>query len=285
MHSPESACLQALLRLGAILCAVLACVTVPAPSWSSGAGEPSLNPWRDMISPDRPGAATPPSVLNRGVFQIETSFESQTARPSNAPVVTTEDFPTLLRFGVGRRLEIRLESNTLSLEQAVTGFSDMSVEAKWLALDHPAGKVPSVALLPAVSVPSGTSDFTVGKVQAGLSGLLGWTLPSGTSLALDANWSRVVESSDSPYIWQLGSQTAFQIPLRRDWAVSGDLFVSAPLVSSSTEPWGVDAGVEYYPRPDTQLDFVVIHTFTEPGSATAAQLGFSQRIGLGGAHR
>src|SRR5262249_5586566 len=146
------------------------------------ATDPQIDPWQNMISPDRPGAATPPSVLDRYGFQIETSFEWQTARPSDAPAVTTEDFPTLLRFGLGCKVETRVESNMVSLEQAVTGFTDMSLEAKWLAFDRPAGAVPSVAFLPAVSLPTGSSDFTAGKVQAGLSGLFGWAFPSGTSL-------------------------------------------------------------------------------------------------------
>lgn len=252
----------------ALLATVMAAVT---PAWSA-------EPAQDMISPDRPGAATPPSVMDRGVFQLETAFEWQKARPSDAADVTTEDFPTLLRLGVVRGLEVRLESNMVSLEQAVTGFADMSVEAKWLVLDRDKGAVPSVALLPAVSIPTGSSDFTAGKVQAGLSGLFGWTLPSGTSLTLDADIARVVESSDSPYEWQLSSEAAFQIPLRRNWAVSGDGFVSEPLVSGSSAPWGVDAGVEFYPNPNTQLDLTAIQTYTEPGTATAVQIGYSRRI-------
>jgi hypothetical protein len=139
--------------------------------------------------------------------------------------------------------------------------------------------IPSVALLPTVTLDSGTSDFTAGKVQAGISGLLGWALRDGTTLALDSDVSRVVESSGGPYAWQLGTQGAFEIPVRRNWALSGDLFVSSVLESDSTSPWGADAGVEYYPNPDTQLDLVAIHTFTEPGTATSVQLGFSRRIG------
>jgi len=53
-------------------------------------------------------------------------------------------------------------------------------------------------------------------------------------------------------------------------------------VSGSTTPWGLDAGVEYYPNPVTQLDLVIIRTYTEPGHATALQAGYSRRIGLGG---
>ena len=138
--------------------------------------------------------------------------------------------------------------------------------------------VPSVGFLPSVSFPTGTSDFTAGKVQAGVSGLLGWTLSSGTSLSLDANLTRGVESSDGPYEWQIGSQAAFQIPLRRDWAISGDGFISAPLVDHATAPWGLDGGVEFYPNPETQLDLTLVQTFTEPGTATAIQLGFSRRF-------
>jgi len=260
-------------------CAMFATIAMAMTApWSAEAADQAPDPWLNMISPDRPGAATPPSVMDRGVLQLETAFEWQTARPTDAADVTTEDFPTLLRWGMVRRLEVRLESNMVSLEQAVTGFADMSVEAKWLVHDSAPGAVPSVALLPAVSIPTGSSDFTAGKVQAGLSGLFGWTLSSGISFSLDADIARAVESSDSPYEWQLGSEGAFQAPLRRQWAVSGDAFVSEPLVSGSSTPWGVDAGVEFYPNPDTQLDLTAIQTYTEPGSATAVQIGYSRRI-------
>jgi len=264
----------------ALACSLLTSAVAPR-ACRAQASEPPADPWQDMIAPDRPGASTPPTVLGRRVFQIETAFESQTVRPSDAPDVSTEDFPTLLRFGVGHGVELRVESNTVSIEQAVTGFADMSVEAKWLALRRAAGKVPSVAFLPAVSIPSGTSQLTAGKVQAGLGTLLGWALQSGTSLSLGANLSRIVESADGPYGWDLGSQGAFQVPLRRDWAISGDMFVSTPWQSSASAQWGADAGVEYYPDPNVQLDLVAIQTFTEPGTATAAQLGVSWRIGGG----
>ena len=254
--------------------AVLVAVLAPP----SRAAEP-VDPWQSPIAPDRPGAATSPSVLDRGVFQIETAFESQTVRPVDAPDARTEDFPTLLRLGVGHRVELRLESNTVSVAEAVTGLADMSIEAKWLALDQPNGAVPSVGFMPAVSLPTGSSQFTAGKVQASLAGLFEWTLHSGTSLTLDANASHAVEESDAPYEWQLGSQAAFQIPLRREWAVGGDAFVTAPLVDGSSAPWGLDAGVEYYPNPETQLDVTLIQTMTEPGTTTAVQLGFSRRFG------
>jgi len=272
---------------GVVVCAVLAGVMASAtPARCIGSDEPSPDPWQDLISPDRPGAATPPSVMDRGVFQIETCFETQNARPPDAPALRTDDFPTLVRYGIGHGLEIRMESNTVSHAQAVTGFADMSVEAKWLARDRPPGRAPSVGFLPSVSFPSGSSDFSAGKVQAGVTGLLGWTLPSGTSLALDVGLARVVESTDSSYVWQVAWQTAFQIPLRREWAISGDLFVGNQRRSIRLgagerieHALGLDAGVEYYPNPVTQLDLTIIQTFAEPGSATAVQLGFSRRIG------
>lgn len=207
-----------------VRCVLLACAAlIAAPAQGADTTKPPPDPWQNLISPDRPGAATPPSVMDRGVFQLETSLESQTARLLNTPDVTTLDFPTLARYGVGHGLEFRLE--------------------------------------------------------AGISGLLGWALRDGTTLALDTDMSRVVQSSGGPYVWQLGSQGAFEIPVRRNWAFSGDVFVSSFLQNDSTTPWGADAGVEYYPNPDTQLDLVAIHTFTEPGTATSVQLGLSRRIG------
>jgi len=264
-------------------CALVA--ACPAIARGAQADSAGADPWQDTISPDRPGAATPPTVLDRGTFQIETSIESASAQASGVPTVTTLDVPTLLRFGVGHALEFRLESNTLSHQAsgvpgAPTGFADVSLEAKWSLIHDSAGLTPALALLPAVSIPSGSADFSAGKAQPGVGALLGWTLRSGTSLNLGAGATRVVDDAGDT-AWQLGWEGAVGIPLQRHWAVSSDVFVTDPLEQGSSVEWGADAGVEFYPHPDTQLDVIASHTFGDPADATSVQIGFSRRWRLG----
>jgi len=269
---------------------VLACCTLlaagyPWPAWCAE-GEPSVDPWQDPIAADRPGAATPPSVVGRGAFQIETSFEAATAHPPGAPSATTVDFPTLLRLGVGHALELRFESNTLSHQASgvpgsPTGFADVSIEAKWSVIGQSAGLIPAVALLPAVSLPTGSADFSAGHAQPGIGALFGWALRSGTALTLATGASHVADDEGDRQVWQMGWEAAIGVPLTRHWAVSSDLFVTDPLVEGLSTAWGADAGLAFYPNPDTQLDVAVSHTFGERAGATSVQIGFSRRWSLG----
>jgi len=254
--------------------ASLAVLLVAAPARGGDAGVPPPDPWQDLISPDRPGAANPPTVVGAGVFQVETAFESQTAHPPGAPSATTLDVPALLRFGVGHDLEFRLESNTFRHSSGSSGFADVSVEAKWCPIGGATGG--ALAFLPSLTLPTRT-EFSAGMAQASLAALGGWTLASGTSFALDADAGRVVDDSGNGYEWRLDTQAACEVPLRRDWAVSGDAFVSDPLQTGADAAWGADAAVEYFPDPDVQLDVIVSRTFTDPQAATSFQLGFSWR--------
>jgi len=261
----------------------------PVAAWGADADSTAADPWQDTISPDRPGAATPPSVLGRGTFQIETSIESASARAGGVPTVTTVDFPTLLRLGVGHALELRLESNTLSHQASgvpgsPTGFADLSLEAKWSLIRDSRGLTPAFALLPAVSIPTGSSDFSAGQAQPGLGALFGWTLRSGIALNLGAGATDVVDDSGA-HSWQLGWEGAVGIPLQRHWAVSSDVFLTDPLARGSSVEWGADAGVEFYPNPDTQFDAIASYTFGDPTDATSVQIGFSRRWALGRTHR
>jgi hypothetical protein len=240
--------------------------------------ESTSDPWQDVISPDRPGAANPTSVVSPGDFQLETAFESANSRMS----VTTLDFPTLLRLGVARTAELRLESDAFSVERvegipgSTSGFADLSVEAKWLLHAANGGVVPALALLPAVSLPAGSTEFSAGHAQLTLSGLCDWTLPGGTSVSLNADGSRAIDASDDP-VWALSSEGGFEVPLQRHWAVSGDVFVSDARTSDATAEWSADAAVEFYPSPDAQLDLVVAHTLSAPQRASAVQVGYSRR--------
>jgi len=240
-------------------------------------GEGAADPWQDVISPDRPGAANPPTVVGRGVFQLESAFESLTAHPPSAASATTLDLPTTLRFGLGHALELRLESETLSRTRTNSGFADVSVEAKWCPIGGSGDAPLAVALLPSLSLPSGTGGFSAGKTQASMAALGGWTLSSGTSFNLGVDESKVVDETGEGYQWQLGSQVAVGIPLRRDWAVSADGFVTDSQTGGATAAWGADAAVEFYPSPDVQLDLGVSQTFTDPFASTSFQLGVSWR--------
>lgn len=268
---------SATVRITRLVAASLVALLAASRAWCEDASAASADPWQDLISPDRPGAANPPTVVGRGVFQLETAFESLTAHPPAAASATTLDLPTLLRLGLGHALELRLESETLSRTRTNSGFADVSVEAKWCPIGGSGDAPLALAFLPSVTLPSGSGGFSAGKTQASVAALGGWTLASGVSFNLGLGASRVVDETGDGYQTQLDSQVAVGVPLVRDWAVSADGFVTDPLASGAIPAWGADAGVEFYPSPDLQLDLSVSHTFTDPFASTSFQIGVSWR--------
>jgi hypothetical protein len=100
----------------------------------------------DLINPDRPGIADGSAVVGKGVFQFETGVDR-----------TRDDLatPTLLRYGLTRSLEARVESNAFTLVRGGgSAWTPLSVGVKWHFDD-----APSLATIVRVSVPSGTGEM------------------------------------------------------------------------------------------------------------------------------
>ncbi len=66
----------------------------------------------DLINPDRPGIADGSQTIARGTFQIETGINREQGESS---------FPTLLRYGLSKSFEARVESDS-ALTHPLFGF-------------------------------------------------------------------------------------------------------------------------------------------------------------------
>jgi hypothetical protein len=66
----------------------------------------------DLINPDRPGIADGSQTIGRGTFQLETGIDRE--QGDNA-------FPSLLRYGLSKNFEARLESDS-ALTHPLLGF-------------------------------------------------------------------------------------------------------------------------------------------------------------------
>jgi hypothetical protein len=118
----------------------------------------------DLINPDRPGIADGSSSINRGTLQIEAGAERDQTHAGGFTERTLST-PLLLRYGLGRGLELRIE--TLSGYETVhaeagseSGFSPVSIGAKWHFLDgDDKTRRPSLGFIGRVFLPSGSGDF------------------------------------------------------------------------------------------------------------------------------
>lgn len=102
----------------------------------------------------------------------------------------------LLRVGLAPRAELRLTSNYVVARAGTlqsSGMEDASVGAKLGFLDAAHGIVPATSIIVATSVPTGASAVSDGRATPEAKLVLGWDLPFGTSLGVNANWSRPVD--------------------------------------------------------------------------------------------
>ena len=66
----------------------------------------------DLINPDRPGIADGSQTVGRGTFQLETGIDREKG---------VNGYPTLLRYGISKNFEARVESNS-ALTHPLFGF-------------------------------------------------------------------------------------------------------------------------------------------------------------------
>lgn len=118
------------MRIPAALCLVLVSLSVFAQETE------------ETIVADRPGLADGPSTVGSGLFQIETGL---------AVDESSSAFPTLLRFGLGTRFELRIESDVVGHSDGDTSLAPIAAGFK-LGLTE--GAFP-LSLIASVQPPSG----------------------------------------------------------------------------------------------------------------------------------
>jgi len=113
----------------------------------------------DLINADRPGIADSSGVVGRGIFQIEAGLERD--HGSDGRSLAT---PLLLRYGVSKSFEFRVEGDGYIHAGGANGFAPLSIGAKYKFADSP-----SLGIIARLFVPSGSgaqrSHTTNGDVR------------------------------------------------------------------------------------------------------------------------
>jgi len=100
-----------------------------APSGASAQGTAQTD--QDLINPDRPGIADGSKVIAPGALQVEFGVERDNF--SDTHVISV---PLLVRVGVARRLEARVEGNTFtraSSRRATPTRTSNGTETTWVS--------------------------------------------------------------------------------------------------------------------------------------------------------
>jgi Putative MetA-pathway of phenol degradation len=147
---------------------------------------------------DRPDFTEASSVVGLGVFQIESGY-TYTYDNNGTNRSIGHSYPeTLLRYGVlADWLEFRFGTNYSSLDidgLYTRGAEDIYTGFK-IGLTPQEGWRPEMALMPQITVPSGSRATTSGEVLAGLNWLYGWDLSERISTAGSTQFNRALDET------------------------------------------------------------------------------------------
>jgi len=145
----------------------------------------------DEIVTDRPDFVESSLTVGKGRFQIETSVSLERDK-SDGIESRTWTTPTLLRYGIGEQIELRLESDGYTRAEVEDpmagtttehGYQDLDVGMKWHMRDQ-AGMLPSVGWLLHATLDTGSSAFRGEDVRPSLRAAIEWDLGSEFALGM-----------------------------------------------------------------------------------------------------
>lgn len=146
----------------------------------------------DTIDTDGPDFVDSSEAVGKGRFQIEQDFVSERDR-SNAALRRTVSAPTLMRYGMGKTVELRLNAEMHirettgdnGIDTTVSGRGDWGIGIKWHSQDRDeATNKPAVSSILQLDTPSGSTDFRGHGIRPSLRSIITRDLPHEYSLAL-----------------------------------------------------------------------------------------------------
>jgi hypothetical protein len=206
--------------------------------------------WADEeLAFDRPGIPFSPSTLPAGGFAWEQGLPSVSFDRSEGTISREYVADTVLRFGLGERVELQLSSDSQvwlrdSGAEPQRGHSggDAAIGLK-LAMPS-ASDAFSWALLATASMPTGREPYGSGEHLRTLATTLEWELPLERSFELYAD----VSDADDGSSWTLAANYTFLS--RQAWQA----YVEAGIGHGEEGTQGVGAGVAWMLGEHVQLD-------------------------------
>ena len=241
--------------------AVAACLmfagVFPAAAQTAGAAE-------DYINPDRPGIADGSNVVGAGRFQIESGFQQEFRRDGEGHDRTLFT-PTLLRLGLGKRWEMRFETNAYTWNRVsdpatgVTtneGASPVSLGVKYHFLDTAGPRQPSLGAILRVFAPSGSGAFRTHNTTADLRLAADWDIAPKWSLNPNIGVAVYEDASGKTYEAGLFATTLNYNPSQiLNFFI--DTGVQSPEARHGRTSMIYDAGAAYLIGHNIQLDVSV----------------------------
>lgn len=216
----------------------------------------------DYINADRPGIADGSNVVGPGRIQIEAGLQ-QEYRSSEGNRSRTLFLPTLVRVGLGKSFEFRVESNTYTWMNTsdsaqgtprAEGFAPASVGLKYHFIESGGWEQPSVGAILRFFPRSGTGDFRTTRVTGDFRIAADWDFAPGWSLNPNLGLAVYEDGAQRLYVAGLLAATLNYNP-SKSLNFFADMGLQSPENRHGRTAVLVDLGTAYVIGRDVQLDF------------------------------
>jgi hypothetical protein len=241
----------------------------------------------DLINPDRPGIADGSTVVGKGRLQIESGVQAEFRRDGDTRDHTLF-IPTLVRIGIDKRWEARIEGNTFTrdttLEPGVpdahsSGLAPISFGVKYHIEDSAGIRKPSLGIIARVFPSWGSGDFRSHHVAADLRLAADWDFAPKLSLNPNIGVGRFEDDQSRAFTAGLFAVTLNYLPTKK-LNPFVDMGLAAPEERGGRSVVVFDGGVAYIIGRNLQLDASIgngAHGRTPPRPFVAFGISFRTR--------
>jgi hypothetical protein len=295
-HSARKINLRALfvaltLASAAFLVAATANAQTPA-TQAHDAAQSQKDDEPDLINPDRPGIADGSAVIGAKRIQIESGVQAEFRRDGETREHTLF-IPTLLRVGLGKRFEARVEGNTFTRVSEIDpliatthtdGFAPISVGFKFQIEESKGVRHPSLGTIVRVFPDSGTGDFHTQHATGDVRLAADWDFAPCLKLSLNPNVGigRYEDGQGKTFAAALVAVTLNYQPTKK-LNPFADMGVQSPEESDGASSVIFDTGVAYIVGRNVQLDASIgtgAHGHTPPHPFVGFGISFrSKKLG------
>jgi outer membrane putative beta-barrel porin/alpha-amylase len=215
----------------------------------------------DTIDPDRPDVSVGAKTVGAGRVQLEAGVLFERTRLAGEPTERRLSAEALVRIGVARALELRIEGEPivrLRGAEDATDVGDFTLGAKWRFFD-PAedSHWPALALLPFVTLPTAPAPIGTEKPDYGVLLAASFELPADFALDVAAGMAALGQTQPSGYLLQALVSASLSRKLGRGLAAFGEVFYGSREEWTERDRVGIDGGVVWTVLPNLALDVAV----------------------------
>jgi hypothetical protein len=237
------------------------------------------------LNTDRPGFSVPANVVAPGIVEIETGISITSPAPGQRIVAWGNP---LIRLGISNRVELRVSGSGVISSSTETngqsdrsvGWSDFSAGAK-IAVTREHRLWPAFSLIPSLSMPSGSHEFTSRGFDPGLTLVFTKSFTPKLSLNAVVGYAsasdlagRMAVRSDAAGLWY---------DVSRGRKIYLEFYEVSPPARLAPAFRAMDAGITQMIGRNLQIDAEAGRDFNATRAAWFAAFGFATRADLRGA--